>query len=306
LASKSNRQRRLERARAERRVARRAEQLRRRRQLQAGIGAGVALVLIVLGTIYLLGGFSPKPRQTVASGSCTWTLLDAASDNTLVDTGHPPTTGEPRSGFSTLTIKTNKGDIEARMDLGKTPCTAASWRYLAGRNYYQKATCFQLDTNQKTLSCGDPKNDGAGEPSYQYASELVPTAPLGESGSPAPTIAPSSSSAPSASPTPPPANSTYYVKGTILMINNGAGTNGGQFMIVYDDKSPLSNSYTVVGTVTKGLDLVQAIATGGATDTSGSSAPAGAPNQPLIMQSVSVADVPTTPSISPTTTPSTS
>ena len=303
MASKSNRQRKLERARAERRVARRAEKLRRRRQLQAGIGAGVALVLIVLGTIYLLGGFSPKPKQTVASGTCTWTLLDPASDNTLVDTGHPPTTGELRSGFSTVTIKTNKGDIDAQMDLSKTPCTGASWKYLAGRNYYNNATCFQLDTTQKTLSCGDPKNDGTGEPSYQYGSELVPTAALADSGTSA-TLAPSSSASPSASPTP--AGSIYYAKGTIVMINNGAGTNGGQFMIVYDDKSTLSNSYTVVGTVTKGLDLVQAIAAGGATDTTGTAAAAGAPNQPLIIQSVSVADVPPTPSASPTPTPSTS
>jgi peptidyl-prolyl cis-trans isomerase B (cyclophilin B) len=303
LASKSSRQRKLERARAERRVARRAEKIRRRRQLQAGIGAGVALVLIVLGTIYLLGGFSPKPKETVASGTCTWTLLDPASDDTLVDTGHPPTTGELRSGFSTVTIKTNKGDIEATMDLSKTPCTAASWKYLAGRNYYNNARCFQLDTAQKTISCGDPKNDGTGEPSYQYGNELVPTAPLGDSNASA-TLAPSSSASPSASPAP--ADSTYYAKGTIVMINNGAGTNGGQFMIVYDDKSTLSNSYTVVGTVTRGLDLVQAIAAGGATDTSGAAAPAGAPNQLLAIQSMSVADVPPTPSASPTPTPSTS
>jgi peptidyl-prolyl cis-trans isomerase B (cyclophilin B) len=286
LASKSNRQRKLERARAERRIARQAEKQRRRRQIQAGIGAGVALVLIVLGTVYILGGFSPKPKETVASGTCTWNLLDPASDTTVVDTGHPPTTGELRSGFSTLTITTNKGDIQALMDDSKTPCTTASWKYLGGKNFYNKATCFQLDTGQKTLSCGDPKNEGgSGKPSYQYASELVPAAPLGQSEAPATT---SPAASPSAAPTGP-----YYAKGSIVMINNGAGTNGGQFMIVYDDNSQLSNSYTVVGTVTKGLDLVQAIAAGGATDTTGSPAAAGDPNQPLTIQSVSVADVPT-------------
>jgi peptidyl-prolyl cis-trans isomerase B (cyclophilin B) len=293
LASKSNRQRKLERARAERRVARRAEQQRRRRQIQAGIGGGIALVLIVLGTIYLLGGFSPAPRETVATGSCTWTLLDTASDDTLVNTGHPPTSGELRSGFSTLTIKTNKGDIQALMDDSKTPCTAASWKYLGSRNFYQNATCFQLDTEQKTLSCGDPKNDGTGQPSYQYANELVPTQPVNADA--AATIAPSSS----ASPAP---GSTYYAKGSIVMINKGAGTNGGQFMIVYDDGSTLSNAYTVVGSITKGLDAVQAIAQGGATDTTGAAANRGDPNQPLIIQSVTVNDVP--PTESPTSTPS--
>jgi peptidyl-prolyl cis-trans isomerase B (cyclophilin B) len=299
LASKTNRQRKLERARAERRVARRAEKLRRQRQLQAGIGAGVALVLIVLGTIYLLGGFSPAPKETVATGTCTWTLLDPGTDDTLVDTGHPPTTGELRSGFSTLTIKTNKGDIEALIDDSKTPCTTQSWKYLGGRNYYQNSTCFQLDTDQKTLACGDPKNEGgSAQPSYQYANELVPTQPLDSDA--ATTIAPSSS----ATPSPAPAGSKYYAKGTIVMINKGAGTNGGQFMIVYDDGSPLSNSYTVVGTITKGLDAVQAIAQGGATDDTGSAASRGNPNQPLIIQQVLVNDVPTTQT--PTPTPSAS
>jgi peptidyl-prolyl cis-trans isomerase B (cyclophilin B) len=301
LASKTNRQRKLERARAERRVARRAEKVRRRRQIQAGSGVGVALVLIVLGVVYLLGGFSPKPAETQASGTCTWALLDPAADNTLVDTGHPPTTGEARSGSSTLTLKTNKGDINATMDLSKTPCTAASWKYLASKNYYQNATCFQLDTNQKTISCGDPKNDGTGEPSYQYASELVPSVPIGQSPDAATTLAPTDQ--PSASPA---ADAKYYPKGSIVMINKGAGTNAGQFMIVYDDGSTLSNAYTLVGTITSGLDLVQAVANGGATDTSGSAAPAGAPNQPLIIQQVLVNDVPTTPGTTPTPTPSAS
>src|SRR5262249_22487084 len=152
---------------------------------------------------------------------------------------------------------------------------------------------------QKTLSCGDPKNEGTGEPSYQYANELVPSQPVNSDA--ATTIAPSSS----ATPSPPPAGSTYYAKGDIVMVNKGAGTNGGQFMIVYDDKSTLSNSYTLVGHITQGLDVVQAIAQGGATDDTGAAASRGNPNQPLIMQQVLVNDVPAqtptpTPSASPT------
>jgi len=281
-------------------VARRAEKLRRRRQIQAGVGVGVALVLIVLGTIYLLGGFSPKPRETVATGTCTWTLLDTSTDDTLVNTGHPPTTGETRSGFSTLTIKTNKGDIEARLDNSKTPCTTQSWKYLAQRNYYQNATCFQLDDTQKTLSCGDPKNDGTGEPSYQYANELVPSGPLGTDPSASVTISPGATT------TPPPVGSNYYAKGTIVMINKGAGTNAGQFMIVYADGSTLSNSYTVVGTITIDRDAVQAVAGGGPTHPTCTAAAAGAPNQPLTIQSMTVTDVPTSATPTPSTSPTSS
>ena len=49
-------------------------------------------MLIVIGTIWLLGGFDPEPRPTIASGDCTWKLLDPATDPAIVDTGHPPTT----------------------------------------------------------------------------------------------------------------------------------------------------------------------------------------------------------------------
>jgi len=75
VASSRDRQRKLERARQERRLVRRAEKLRRRRQIQAGVGAVVALLVVVLGTVWLTGGFSGKKAQNasnVAAGSCTW------------------------------------------------------------------------------------------------------------------------------------------------------------------------------------------------------------------------------------------
>jgi len=318
LASKSNRQRRLERARAERRIARRAEQVRRRRQIQAGVGAAIALVLIVVGTIWALGGFSPKPPQTVASGSCTWTLQDPKTNPSLVDTGHPPTDGELRSGFATLRFTTNLGDIEARMNLTQTPCTGASFKYLAGKNYFNNSTCFQVDTDQKILTCGDPKNDGTGNPSYQYANELVPTAPIGGDPTASPTTAAAASPTPtgSASPSPGPAL-TYYAKGTIVMVNTGANTNSGQFYIVYGDGSTLSNAYTEVGTITKGLDLVATVAAAGATGADGKPSASGKPAKDLTIQSVTFSPVPsepsssastpaagTTPATTPTATPS--
>ena len=81
MASKSNRQRRLERARAERGIARRAEQVRRRRQIQAGIGAGLAVVLIVVGAMWALGGFSPKPTHDRRPRRLVpWTLKDPKTE----------------------------------------------------------------------------------------------------------------------------------------------------------------------------------------------------------------------------------
>src|SRR4051794_16188432 len=57
VASSRDRQRKLARAKLDRQLARRAARLRRRRRIQAGIGAALAVLLIVLGGVWLAGGF---------------------------------------------------------------------------------------------------------------------------------------------------------------------------------------------------------------------------------------------------------
>ncbi len=295
MASRSNRQRKLERARAERRVARQAHRLRRKRQIQAGVGASIALVLIVLGTTWLLGGFDSKPaeRQTVAEGTCSWTLKDAAADPAIVDVGHPPTTGEERSGMQTMTIKTNLGDIEAEIDLSKAPCTAVSMGFLGEKKFYEGSVCHRLSAMSKLLTCGDPRGDGSGSPSYQFADENLPAAPLASA-------SPSAGASPSASPSGP---ATYYAKGTIVMVNTGANTNGGQFSVIYADGSNLAPAYSIVGRVTKGLGIVEGVAKAGAVDDKGASTAEGKPNQDLIIQQLFVGAAP---GASPSVTPSAS
>ena len=87
------------------------------------------------------------------------------------------------------------------------------------------------------------------------------------------------------------------------MVNTGAGTNGGQFYIVYGDGTSLSPAYTVVGTVTKGLDIVTAVAAAGAKDDTGAAAKTGKPNQDLTITGVTVSETGAgVPSGSPTPT----
>lgn len=301
MASRSNRQRKLERARAERRIARQAERVRRKRQIQAGVGASIALVLIVLGVTWQLGGFDSKPADNGAQGSCTWTPKDPSANPDTVDTGTPPASGELRSGFETLTIKTNLGDIEARLDLSKVPCTAASLTYLGEKKYFDGSTCHRLSTASKLLTCGDPKGTGAGGPSYQFADEDVPTSPL-DAGSASPSPSPASAS-PSPSPASAPAAPTYYAKGTIVMVNTGQNTNGGQFSIIYGDGSDLTKAYSIVGTVTKGLDIVEGVAKAGAVNAEGQQVTEGKPKTALIIQQLSVGPPQVPPTGSPSPTP---
>jgi peptidyl-prolyl cis-trans isomerase B (cyclophilin B) len=298
VASKSNRQRKLERARAERRLARRAEQQRRKRQVQAAIGGAVALIVIALGTTWLLGGFSSKP-EPVALPSCTWTPKDLTTDSGVTDTGTPPTSGEQRTGTEMLTIKTNLGDIQASMDLTRAPCTAASMKHLGSVGYYDGVNCSHLDTSTFVLLCGDPKGDGTGSPNYQFPSEDIPTVAVGTA-APLPSASASASPSASAESTP-----SYYGKGMIVLNNTGPNANGGQFYIVYGDGSDLKPEYSIVGTVVSGLDLVESVAAGGALDANGAAAPAGKPAKTLTIQQLFVGAEPS-PSASASAGPSAS
>jgi peptidyl-prolyl cis-trans isomerase B (cyclophilin B) len=294
VASKISRQRKLERARAERRLARQAQHARRKRQIQAGIAASLALVLIVLGVTWALGGFSSKPdtANNVAS-SCLWVPKNPTSSAAgSADTG-TPSAGELRSGFETMTIKTNLGDITAQLDLTKAPCAAASFKFLGEKAFFNGSNCHRLNTDAKTLTCGDPHGDGTGGPSYQFADEDVPTAPLAKSAATPSTSPGATSTSPGA--TTAAAGASYYAKGTIVMVNTGANTNGSQFTIVYGDASTLAAAYSIVGTVTTGLDIVEKVAQGGVINTANQPAVEGKPKTTLTIQQLTVA-VPGAPS----------
>ena len=75
-----------------------------------------------------------------------------------------------------------------------------------------------------------------------------------------------------------------YYRGTLAMANAGPNTNGSQFFICHQDLvGKLPKNYTIFGQVTKGLDVVDQIA----------SAPRNArdlPDKPVAMTSVTIED----------------
>lgn len=287
MASRSNRLRRLERARVERRLARQAHRVRRRRQIQAGVGAGLALVLVVIGTTWLLGGFDPDPPAPQTAPECEWT--PKPDDPNRTDVGTPPATGGLRSGFENLTISTDQGDISVLVDLAKVPCTAASFAHLSEQGFFANTACHWLDTDAKLLTCGDPRGDNTGGPTYQFPDEALPTEPV----TPAPGATPSPGETPS-----PSANSvtSYYAEGTMIMANSGPNTNGSQFSIIYADGTDLPPNFSVVGTVTAGLEIVETVAQAGAVDDQGQAAAAGKPQTTLTIQQLYLGSTPPAPS----------
>ena len=237
----NKRERELARMRAQRQAARRAaaaEARRKRRNTIAAVAAGVAVVAVVVAVaIATAGGDSKKSTLDSSSGkgSCTYTSAGTASKKV---SGQPPKT-PAHKGATPVELTTNRGTIDLSLDGAKAPCTVNSFTFLAAQKYFDGTTCHRLTTSGiYVLQCGDPSGTGSGGPGYQFADENLSALGSGAT--------------------------VTYPRGTVAMANAGAGTNGSQFFLVYKD-SPLPPNYTPFGTITKGLDALDAVAKGGST-----------------------------------------
>jgi peptidyl-prolyl cis-trans isomerase B (cyclophilin B) len=276
-----DRQRALARAKLERQMANRAASARRRRQMQAAIGAVLALVAVVGGTTFLVTKFSgddkktdtatPKPDSStsatptptasakpLAPGNCAYAK---SSGGQVKNVGTPPTKNVTHTGTQTATIKLGQGSLEVTLDLAKTPCTANSFAFLAGKKYFDGSVCHRMtDTGIFVLQCGDPFGTGTGGPGYQFGVEGLPKA-----------------------------GANPYPAGTLAMANSGTpDSNGSQFFIVYKDGSQLGPDYTPFGKVTKGLDIVTAIGKVGHDGSFDPSPGGGKPKKPVKLEKVTV------------------
>jgi peptidyl-prolyl cis-trans isomerase B (cyclophilin B) len=233
-------------------MARRAATARRRRQVQAAVGASLALVLIVVGAVWLFGGFGDDDKPAAAPDTCEWTPQNASANDKLKDVGTPPSKDIPTAGTANMAVSTNQGVINVAVDVAQAPCAAASFTYLANKGFYGNTECHALLTGTTgiyALRCGDPSGSGTGGPTYSFYDENVPAAPT-----------PDPSASASAAP-----DKALYPKGTVAMATDTPGLNGSQFYIFYQDSKP-DTPTSVVGTVTAGLDVVEKIAKAGAVD----------------------------------------
>ncbi|GAA3342694.1 hypothetical protein GCM10020358_38610 [Amorphoplanes nipponensis] len=291
MASSRDRARKLAREKLDRQLARRAGRQRRRRQIQAGLGAALALALIVGGVAWLGGAFdNDEPVDPTASEVCAWTPQNAASNPDLKDVGQPPKSGIPTEGTRPMTITTDKGaPIVVTLDLAGAPCTSASLAYLAGKQFFDNTTCHEI-TAEGAIRCGDPKGTGQGGPSYTVYNENLPQAP-----------APQPSASAAAKPAAPP----VYPKGTVAMIGNPPGANGSQFLIFYKDFTPKAEpQYPIVGTVTGGLDTVAKL--GKIPTVANSAGDKVTPKDKITVQSITVGEPSTAPAVAPSAAPSAS
>ncbi|MEV4723701.1 peptidylprolyl isomerase [Micromonospora humida] len=278
MTSTRERQRAAARARLEREMAERSAKARKRRQTQAIVGAAAILVLVVAGTVWLatsLGGDDDDSKQQAAGtegfSQCTYTETPKEGRPAQVkDVGLPPNQ-QANKGTQTMTIDTNLGPIVAKIDRTKVPCTAGSFTHLASKGFFDNTKCHRLVTEGiKVLQCGDPsatgkgwrQTDGTGGPSYGMAEENLPTDKR------------------------PP-----YPEGVIAMANSGQpGSTGSQFFIVYGD-SQLDPNYTVLGTITGGMDLVKQVGAAGDDKAFAQQAGGGHPKKEVTITKLTMSDI---------------
>lgn len=257
-----------ERARARRRYERQQASLaqresdRARRMRLVAIITTVVVVLAVAGVLGTVFASSPDdepaPATTTAAGcELPPTALGTGAQLTL------PKASTAKGKTYVATITTNCGDIELTLDGEKAPQAVASFVELAKQNYWLNAPCHRLTTSEtlKVLQCGDPTGTGQGSPGYGFAVENAPA-----DGS--------------------------YPRGTVAMARTSDPKkgNGGQFFLVYGDSTlPDPDGYTVFGTVTSGLDIVDKIAAAGVAP-GGASATDGFPVAPISILRVAVTE----------------
>ena len=152
--------------------------------------------------------------------------------------------------MASATLTTDKGDIVVDLFTDGAPKAANNFLDLARKGFYD-GVIFHRIVPGFVIQGGDPTGTGRGGPGYQFPDE--------------------------------PFKGEYY-RGTLAMANAGPNTNGSQFFICLGDLSAsLPKNYTIFGQVTKGMDVVDAIAAGktGAQDR---------PVEPVKIQTVTVAE----------------
>ncbi|MEW9531307.1 peptidylprolyl isomerase [Microbispora sp. NPDC049125] len=146
---------------------------------------------------------------------------------------------------STMTIKTNRGNIVIELATGDAPCTVNSFAFLARKNYFDNTVCHRLATMETNglglLQCGDPQakgdgknpTDGTGGPGYLFNDENL---------------------------------GPQYTRGVVFVAQPGdaSNSNGSQFAISFtDENAQIPQAYTPFGIVKQGMDVVDKIVKGG-------------------------------------------
>ena len=214
-----------------------ADKRRFRDNLVAIIGV---VVIAALATVTQIFYFTAGPGSPTAKPSSSASASPSAAADTNV--GAPdPSLAANRTWTGTLTL--NAVAMGVSLDGAKAPQAVSGIIQDVQSGYYTGKTCHRLaeSTNFGIIQCGSIDGQGGADPAFSYGP--VENAPA----------------------------DNIYKAGTIAMARGtGNGySNGHQFFICFQDTTlptDAAGGYTVVGTVTSGLDQLQSqIVSGGIT-----------------------------------------
>nr|MBA2545609.1 peptidylprolyl isomerase [Solirubrobacterales bacterium] len=151
-------------------------------------------------------------------------------------------------------VTTSCGEFTIELATATSPKTAASFASLAEQGVYDDTAIHRI-ARDFVIQGGDPAGDGTGGPGYSVDE--------------------------------PPPDDTVYSAGTVAMAKSGAeppGRSGSQFFVVTAPADAgLPPDYAVLGKVTAGFEVVEAIESLG--DPSGADGP---PTEPVVVEAVRI------------------
>lgn len=202
----------------------------------------VAAVLVALGASY--GHVAFKSAQVTASARPSATPTASATNAAAV-----PSASLAQNRVWNGTMKVNGRQLKISLNGKAAPQAVANFISLANKGFYNNVSCHRLTTQGiYVLQCGDPKGDGTGGPGYSWGP--IENAPKGD----------------------------LYKAGVLAMarVGGNGSSMGSQFFIVYKDStipSDAAGGYSVFGSITHGMSLIDSIAAAGTTDGSGDGKP---------------------------------
>jgi len=183
--------------------------------------------------------------------------------------------GKILTGKHTVVLHTSKGDVTLELDADVAPKTVTNFVTLARNGYFDNLT-FHRVIPDFMIQGGDPSGNGTGGQSIfgpTFADEINAKS----YGLDKTTVGENAEGMPLPEETKKKTLEQYFtdmgytfdaklkslplVRGAICMANRGPNTNGSQFFIIQAKSTPwLHGKHTVFGMVTKGMDVVDAIA----------------------------------------------
>ena len=153
-------------------------------------------------------------------------LGDKQGGNVANQYSNPPEMSIDSSKTYTASIQTGQGTMTLELFATEAPATVNNFVFLAREGFYDKGG-FHRVIKGFMIQGGCPRGDGTGGPGYRFPDEAV---------------------------------SRPYVKGTLAMANSGPNTNGSQFFIVHGDNVGLPPNYIIFGTLSDGVEVLDALA----------------------------------------------